>query len=70
MESDYKNNRENIMHNGNYTEFEELATQLINNHAGFLPGQVSDQILHAQFALAKVYDQGYEDAIKDSPNES
>ncbi len=43
----------------NYTEFKDLAVALINNHAGFLPGQESDRILHTQFALAEAYSQGY-----------
>ena len=50
----------------NYEDFKELAVALINNHAGFLPGQEAERILHAQFALAKVYDQGYYKNTSDS----
>jgi hypothetical protein len=50
---------------GNFAEYEELAVELINNHAGFLPEQEKERILHLQFTLSAIYDQGYHQSTKD-----
>jgi hypothetical protein len=51
---------------GNYEEFKERAVELINNHAGFLPGQESNRVLHAQFTLAEIFNLGYKQALLDN----